>query len=211
MAGHGGFLILELEDHFNNDAVSFVSGLSDGGFNVWGNTFPGEELPPSLSVVEVGGVPFRFPPKEDGRLNSLVCRGQSLAVPPGRYDWVYVLAAGERRTEDWVYLHYASGATDPEWLRVSDFWPSPAHFGEVAAFRCHHMHYPRHVQVNMGPVMWRQRIAVPRHEELVAVSLPDNVAIHIFAATLARPPAGTAGRRVGCMGGGPGGGEPARQ
>lgn len=177
-------VLLDLAPLFNNDSISYASNLADGGFNVWDNSFPAEELPESLSVVRVGDIPFRFPPKEDGRLNTVVCCGQRLDVPTDRYDWLYVLGSAERRAEDAVFLHYAGGAVDPEWLRISDFWPgSGPRFGEVAAFRCAHMHYPRHVQPNVHPVIWRQRIPVTRSEPLAWVRLPDNVAIHLFAVT----------------------------
>jgi len=181
------WLPLDLAPLFNNDSISYASNLSDGSFNVWDNSFPAEELPASLSIVNVAGVPFRFPPKEDRQLNSVVCCGQQLAVPPNDYDWLYVLGAAERRTEDIVYLHYTSGAVDPEWLRISDFWPGAGpRFGEIAAFRCKHMHYPRHVQPGVEPVIWRQRIPVTREEPLASVHLPDNVAIHLFALTAVR-------------------------
>jgi hypothetical protein len=138
-------------------------------------------------MIEVGGIPFRFPSKEDGALNTVVCLGQRLDLPVGRYDWLYVLGAGERRAEDYAYLHYASGAVDPEWLRLSDFWPgAPARFGELEAFRCRHTHYPRHVQAGVEIVIWQQRIPVTRREPLAWVRLPDNVALNLFAVTAAR-------------------------
>ncbi len=180
-------LLIDLAPLFNNDSISYASNLGDGGFNVWDNSFPAEELPASLSVVSVGGIPFRFPPKEDGRLNTVVCCGQRLDLPPGSYDWLYVLVAAERRTEDSVFLHYADGAVDSEWLRISDFWPGAGpRFGEIVAFRCAHMHYPRHVQPRVEPVIWRQRIPVTREQPLAWVHLPDNVAIHLFAMTVIR-------------------------
>lgn len=188
----GAAVLVDLSPHFNNDGISYASNPADGSFNLWGSTYPAEELPPSLSTVDIDGVPFRFPPKEDGRLNNVLCAGQLVEVPPAVYDWLYLLAASERRTEDWVYLHYASGAVDPEWLRVSDWWPeAPARFGEVVAFRASVLHYPRHVQAGMRPTIWRQRVPVTRHEVLMTVRLPDNASMHIFAATLVPPPNGT--------------------
>lgn len=185
------FVLLDLSAHFNNDGISYAHNRTDGCFNVWGNTFPAETLPPSLSMVEIAGVPFRFPSKEDGQRNNLSCCGQMLEVPPDIYDWLYVLGASERRSEDWLHLHFASGRVEYEWLRLSDFWPqTPARFGEVEAFRCPYMYYPRHVQLNMQPVIWRQRVAIPRQEPLVRISLPDNIAMHLFAATLSRPVSG---------------------
>jgi hypothetical protein len=140
-------------------------------------------LPPAGSIVEVGGVLFEFP-VSDERGDNLRCGGQLIVLPPGRYDWLYLLAAAERRTEDLLYLHYTDGSVDQEWLRVSDFWPQTAdRFGALAAFRCSTMHYPRHVQPDVDPVIWRHRVPVPRHAELAAIRLPDNPAAHIFAIT----------------------------
>lgn len=176
--------MLDLSALFNNDGISYASNLRDGGFNVWNNTFPAEELPASHSVVKVKSIPFRMPPKEDGQLNNIVCQRQRVDLPPNQYDWIYILASAERRAADLVYMHYVSGGVDPEWLRVSDFWPEAgAHFGEIEAFRCAQMHFPRHVQPRVQPGIWLQRIPVPRQEPLDWIHLPDNFAIHIFAAT----------------------------
>lgn len=178
-------VVVYLADHFDNRGLSTVADKGDGGFNVWSNTFPAEELPEQGSEVVVGGARFRFPAKGSSGVDNLRCAGQLVRVPPGRYDWAYVLAAAERRSEDFVQLHYADGSVDPEWLRVSDFWPETAdRFGGLAAFRCEVMHYPRHVQRGMGPVIWRHRVPVPRATDLVAIRLPDNPAVHIFALTM---------------------------
>jgi hypothetical protein len=181
------WVLLDLEPLFNWDSISFANNLQDGAFNVWRNSFPAEELPASGSLIHVAGVPFRFPPKEDGRLNNIRCSGERLDVPPGRYDWIYVLAASERRAEDTVFLHFTTGAIEMEWLRVSDVWPcSPVRFGEVEAFRTRNTHYPRHVQPRVEASMWMQRIPVSRQEPLAWLRLPDNIAIHLFAATAAQ-------------------------
>jgi hypothetical protein len=122
-------------------------------------------------------------------VDNLRCRGQRIAIPPGRYDWVYALAAAERRTEDRVAVRYHDGTVRRGWLRVSDFWPETgARFGEVLAFRCASMHYPRHVQENMAPAIWRTRMALPDPGVVVGLDLPDNPALHIFALTLVAEP-----------------------
>lgn len=178
-------LPVDLGEHFDNRGITAADDLGGGAFNIWSNTFAAEELPEPGGLVEIGAVRFRFPaPRADGRDN-LRCAGQLIAVPPGRYDWIHLVAAAERRTEDVAHLHYADGAVDPEWLRVSDFWPqTPAWFGERPAALGTRLHYPRHVQHDMGPAIWRPRIPVPREEELTAVHLPDNPAIHVFALSL---------------------------
>jgi hypothetical protein len=82
-----------------------------------------------------------------------------LAIPRGRYDWVYLLARAERDVEAVVHLHYAGGV-DPELLLVPG---------------------------SDSPVL--VRVAVPRHDELRAIRLPENGAVEVLALTLAVAPA----------------------
>ena len=187
-AGPRRFGLVDLGPAFDNDAISTAANPGDGGLNVWGNSLPAEALPASRSLVHVHGIPFRFPPKEDGERNNVVCRGQLLRLPAARVDWLHLLAASERRAEDTAHLHYEGGAVDPEWLRVSDFWPAPARFGELLAFRCPVMHYPHHVQPGVEGQIWLTRVPVPRRCPLAALRLPVNVAIHVFALTLEEAP-----------------------
>jgi hypothetical protein len=172
---------------FNNTGIAASRWPTSGGFNIWANTFPAEDLPPTGGVVDVGGIPFRFPDAGPGGADNVRCRAQRVELAGGRYDWIYVLAAAERRAEDTVTLHYADGHTSRQWLRVSDFWPeTPARFGERLAFRCDTMLYPRHAQPNMAPAIWRCRVPVAEPEPLAALTLPDNPAIHLFALTALR-------------------------
>jgi hypothetical protein len=180
------FVPVELRPWFDNDAISTAANPGDGGFNVWGNSFAAEYLPESGARVTVDGVPFDFPDKADGQMNNVRCAGQLVGVPAGRYDWLYLLAASERRSEDTVAMHFAGGAVDFEPLRVSDFWAAPACFGESPAFVAEVMHYPHHVQQGVPATMWCQRVAVGRRAELTRVRFPRNLAIHVFAATLVR-------------------------
>jgi hypothetical protein len=174
---------VDLSSYFDNRGITRRDDLSGGAFNIWSNTFPAGELP-SGPVIISGGLRFRFPDSGPAGDN-LRCTGQLLEVPPGRYEWIYLLAAAERRTEDSVLLHFSDGSVDPEWLRVSDFWPeTPGRFGEQESLRCRSLHYPRHVQAPMGPAIWRERVPVPRESVLTAVRFPDNPAIHVFALTL---------------------------
>ena len=170
---------------FNNVGTTTRGRLGDGAFNIWSNTFPAEEFPPPGVVFRVGRIPFRLGPVGNGAPDNLRCAGQVITVPPGRYDWVYLLAAAERRTEDEAALHYRDGSVDPEWLRASDFWPqTSSRFGHRPAITCSVLHYPRHGQPGMRPTLWRSRMPVTREEDLIAIRMPDNPAVHVFAITL---------------------------
>lgn len=176
---------VDISGHRDNTGISTATATSVGAFNVWGNSFAAEYLPAGGSLVEVAGIPFCFPPVGDGPDN-VRCGGQFLELPTGRYDWVHVLGAAERRCEDTAELAFADGSVDAEALRLSDFWAAPAWFGEVKAFESPLMHYPHHVQRGVSAVMWAQRVPVTRRAELAGVRLPRNVAMHVFAVTLQR-------------------------
>lgn len=181
---------VDISGHRNNTAISAATETKAGAFNVWGNSFAAENLPAGESLVHVAGVPFRFPPVCDGPDN-VRCAGQFLTVPDGRYDWVHMLTAAERRCEDTVEVNFGDGSVDAEPLRVSDFWAAPAWFGEIKAFESPVMHYPHHVQRGVSAIMWAQRVPVTRRAGLAGVRLPRNAAVHVFAFTLQRAEVGT--------------------
>ncbi|MFC5663906.1 hypothetical protein ACFP3U_13040 [Kitasatospora misakiensis] len=177
------FRPVPLEAHANNRAVTPAHGTADGAFNVWRNSFPAEHLPEPGSAITVDEVPFRFPePTPAG--DNLRCAGQYLRLPAGRYDWIHLLAAGERRVEAEAALHFADGEVDFEAVRVSDFWAAPARFGEREAFRTPVMHYPQHVQPGVPACLWAQRVPVTRRAVLHGIRLPRHIALHVFALTL---------------------------
>ena len=177
------FLPVPIFGYFNNKAISSADDTGAAGFNVWGNTFPAGQLPAPGSRVDVAGIPFDFPaPTSAG--DNVRCDGQLVDLPPGRYDWLHMLTAAERRAEDTITLHFDDGDVDFETLRVSDFWAASATFGERQAFMTSQMHYPHHVQLGVSALMWSQRVPVTRCQPLTAIRLPRNVAIHVFALTL---------------------------
>lgn len=192
------FLPMPIGEHFNNWAISPAEDTSVGAFNVWGNSFPAGHLPAPGSRTSVSGIPFDFPSPTDAGDN-VRCAGQFIELPLGHYDWLHLLTAAERRTEDAITLHFDDGDVDFEAFRVSDFWAAPARFGERCAFMTTQMHYPHHVQSDLSALMWSQRVPVTRCQKLTAIRLPRNVAIHVFALTLQSAPLGEqeAGEEVG--------------
>ena len=60
------------------------------GFDGKGNALPAEMLP---SQIQFDGVEFQLAPAKTGTPNALVAKGQTIDLPAGRFDRVYVLAA----------------------------------------------------------------------------------------------------------------------
>jgi hypothetical protein len=183
-------LAVSLDEHLNNVGATSRRHTGSGAFNVWGNSFAAEHLP-GPGPVDVDGVSFDFPTVGTGEPDNVRCEGQLVEVSPDAYDWLYLLAAAERRAEDEFALHFEGGAVDFEALRISDFWASEAAFGERVAFESPVMHYPRHVQPRVSALLWIQRVPVTRRATLEAIRLPRNVAVHVFALTLRRSPEAT--------------------
>lgn len=169
---------VDLSGHTNSTAMTTLHTLDMGDLNVWGNSLPVGTLAPEGVMLE--GIPF-LPVRADGQsADNVRCEGQYVPLPEMTADWLHLLATSERRCEESVHLHYASGAVDPEWLRVSDFWPARAHFGERLAARAT-MHYPHHRQDNLSGQVWAVRVPVRRRETIAGLRLPDNPAVHVFA------------------------------
>lgn len=177
------FCLIGIDDLLNNRATTSVADLELGRLNAWGNSFPAEELPTPGTLVEVAGIPFMWAnARAEG--DNVRCEGQVIDIPPGQYDWIYLLAASERRSEDTLWAYYDDGYADPLRVGVSDFLDGTPVFGELPAFRTARMHYPHHVQQNLPTTMWLSRVGMPRRGTARALRLPRLVALHVFAVTL---------------------------
>ncbi|MGH6689157.1 MAG: hypothetical protein ACREF4_00530 [Gammaproteobacteria bacterium] len=180
------FACVDLTAFFNNDGISSAPNPADGAFNIRGNTFPAEELPPGGTLCAFHGIPFRFPPTDDGARNNVACVGQDITFPETRIAGFSVLGASDFRSEDDAHVRAPHGQTRRVHLGLSGFWPrSRASFGNRLALSCRRLHYPRHVQANMGPRLWIHSVAFAPVRS-GALSLPDNPALHLFALTLKR-------------------------
>ncbi len=61
-----------------------------GGFDAQGNALPAEMLP---STVSIDGVDFHLAPSGTGKADAVVAKGQTVTLPAGEFNTVYVLAA----------------------------------------------------------------------------------------------------------------------
>ncbi len=177
------FRLIDIDGLLNNRATTDVRDLGSGRLNAWGNSFPAAELPAPGSLIEVAGIPFTWA-NAHATGDNVRCEGQVVDIPPGRYDWIYLLAASERRSEDTIWAHYDDGHADPLRVGISDFLDGTPAFGELSAFRTSRMHYPHHVQEGLPTTMWLTRVGMPRHGVAHSLRLPRSVAMHVFALTL---------------------------
>ncbi|MGI5506785.1 glycosyl hydrolase family 95 catalytic domain-containing protein [Lentzea sp. CA-135723] len=182
----GSAVPVDLRGAFDNDGLSNEFTSRDGDFDGAGNTYPAAQLPQTGSVVD-DGVLFEFYNGDEASLNNVVCAGQSVAVPGGRYGKLHLLAAGDvGNVEATGALGYADGA-EPVPFRVTA-WQQRPQFGESEPVATTLMHTPS------GPVtrqvsIFHQVVAVDPARELSAVILPrtSGPRLHVFAITLEKP------------------------
>ena len=63
---------------------------SEGGFDGRGDALPAEMLP---AQIKFNDVEFQLAPARTGARNAVLAKGQTIDLPPGRYNRLYVLAA----------------------------------------------------------------------------------------------------------------------
>jgi alpha-mannosidase len=71
-------------------AASKVGTKSQGGFNAAGEALAAEMLPTEINYA---GIHFKLPAADTGKPDAVAAHGQSIALPAGKYNRVYVLAA----------------------------------------------------------------------------------------------------------------------
>jgi hypothetical protein len=186
------YRILNLTPFFNNDGISSDADRRDGNFNGAGATYPEEDLPVSRSLLECEGVVFRFPDKGNGLDNNIALEGQRIPVPQDVYDCLYLLGASDgANLEDAVRFIFADGGQEEAFLGLSGWGKRHSlRYGERVAVQCSGYHFPsRHVytdRVGVDYGIWMQRTPIRAVRPTVAIALPDNPGMHIFAMTLHR-------------------------
>ncbi|MFZ0816513.1 MAG: glycoside hydrolase family 38 C-terminal domain-containing protein, partial [Candidatus Sulfotelmatobacter sp.] len=79
--------------HYDLAAASNDGTKSDGGFDGEGNALPAEMLPTQLTF---NAVQFQLSPAKTGSPNAVVAKGQSIDLPAGHYNRIYILAASAK-------------------------------------------------------------------------------------------------------------------
>ena len=191
---------------YDLDAVSTQGNRADGGFDAEGRTYPAEQLPARLMGE---GVEFRFGPTADGQKNALACHGQTIDLPAGDFDHVYLLAAAdgdargqfkigdrgvEQTVQDWSGF---IGQWDnrlwkgpiPEQVFA---WPyewtglTPGYVkGDTVAWYASHRHHPKNGnEFYQYCYLFKYGFELPPGAR--TITLPDEPRIRVFAVSVAR-------------------------
>jgi alpha-mannosidase len=189
--------------NYNIDVISSDSNRVDG--MMADNYSYSAELVPDVVISE--GIQFKIGPKTDGRANALVCKGQEIKLPDGKYNRFYILAAADKDTQGL----FAIGTQEIElgiqnWTGFIGQWDNRVfneEFGEVnynghftlksitpgfikrdtIAWFGKHRHNKTGNEPYLFTYMFKYAIDVPVGAKTII--LPDNEMIKIFAMTAA--------------------------
>lgn len=182
---------------YDLDAMSATANLADGSFDGDGRTFPSELVPAEI-VSE--GIPFKLGPSTAQSKNAVVCRGQTVALPQGDYNRVYLLAAavygdtpgkftiGDQQIEQVIQ----------DWSGFIGQWDNRLWKGNVltglvpgfvkpatVAWYASHRHHPKkgdeHYQYCY---LYKHAFELPPGTK--TLTLPNNEKIRVFALTVAK-------------------------
>lgn len=195
---------------FDTDVISMDGNRSDGAMDNAGRTIPAEVWP---TVVSAGDVHFKLGPTDDGQVNAVSCRGQSVKLPdvPGNRLILLAAASGERDVDatfgvgdlsqelmiqSWTGFvgqwdvriwHEEPPEIFHSWEgRVTGFSPAYAKRAPIAWFATHR-HHPQ-----LGNEAYRFcyvfKYALERPTGAETLTLPDEPRIKIFSAAIVDEP-----------------------
>jgi len=184
---------------FDLDGVSLDTSRRDGDFDGQGNTLSGDLLPDTLVW---NGIPLVFGPTSPGIANVVGCRGQTVTLPRGKYDRLYLLASavggpakgtfslGTSTTNVWVQDYAMPIAQWNNRLATGEFTHdaasiAPAYINRApVAWAGTHRHTPEGKnEAYRFTYLYLVELSVP--PKAAALTLPDNGHIRVMAATLA--------------------------
>jgi hypothetical protein len=182
--GGDGWVMVDLTLDLNNGGFSSAEAKWRADFDGYGNSYSdrafGEERPVWV-VVDGVRVPFARPPVHVADDN-VTCGSQRIRCPPGNYNVLYAMgAATEGKQSGNIVLHYAGRDALAE-LAFSD-WCGRAGDDEVVV--CESPRHSTDEEVEDATCrVFARKIPLNGSRELLAISLPENAKLHVFAITL---------------------------
>ena len=177
---------------------------SNGGFDGKGNALPAEMLPAQITFNDVQ---FQLAPAKTGSPNAVVAKGQTIDLPAGHYNRVYILAAsaegdqkatfevGSKKVElniqdwggfigQWDDRQWSSGDTSSDnYGKMTGLTPAYIKRADLAWY-CSHHHNAAGENVAYGySYLFAYPIDLPAGTR--TITLPDNDKIRILAISVA--------------------------
>lgn len=180
---------------FNQDAISSDNNRADGNM-ANGLTLPAELVPAEITSEDIN---FKMGSTTDGAKNVVAAKGQTIALPAGDYNKLYILAAATKDTQgelkvgkqivqfgvqDWtgfVGQHYGRKLTENN-QKVTEITNAFSKRDNIAWYASH-CHSAKANEAYQYSYLYKYEINLPKGAK--SVTLPKNENIKIFAITVA--------------------------
>ncbi|MGH7950367.1 MAG: alpha-mannosidase [Limisphaerales bacterium] len=192
---------------YNLDAFSFRAAKTDGDFDGNGSTIPAGMIG---DTVTGEGIKFQIGPRANGQQNAVQCEGQTIALPAGQFNELYLLAAAVGGDADGDFS--VDGSSTPlhvqNWTGYIGRWDNRVFEGDVPALTysvnnpllridagfikrdplawfCSHRNLPDGV-VAIYSYSYLFKYRIPISAGATTLTLPDNPRIRVIAASVAQ-------------------------
>jgi alpha-mannosidase len=190
--------------HYDLATTSNKGDRSEGGFDGKGNTLPAETLPAEIVFDDV---PFQLAPAKTGTPNAVVAKGQTIELPRGHYNRVYLLAAssdgdqkatfeiGVKKTEleieswagfvgQWYDRQWSSKDTShDDYGDMTGLSPAYIKRADVAWYCSHHHNAAGENVPYSYSYLFGYGIDIPTGAK--SIKLPDNSKVRVLAISVA--------------------------
>jgi hypothetical protein len=148
------YVFADLSKYYNADVIAADDSAADGDAGrkrvILGSSLPADVLERNVTTraypcgYKLNGHQdwsssptrawFALPPKEDGAQNAVICRGQDVAVLPGNYSAIHIVAASLDGPQKATFrMDYGAEGSDDADMQISPL-DGIAQFGEHVAF-----------------------------------------------------------------------------
>jgi alpha-mannosidase len=192
---------------YNLDIFSFNDAMSDGHCDDEGRTIPAEMID---DTVVAEGIKFQIGPRANGRQNAVSCDGQTIRLPGGKFNAIYLLAMAVQGDADGVFKvdDHATPLHIQDWSGFIGQWDNRVFQGEVPeltfsitnplvridpgfikrdplAWFCSHRHTQAGAdQVYSYSYLFKYRLDAPAGAK--TLTLPKNPRIRVVAVSMVR-------------------------
>jgi alpha-mannosidase len=173
------------------------------GFDGKGNSLPAEMLPSELTIDDVK---FQLAPAKSGVRNAVVAKGQTITLPAGQFNRVYILAAsadgdqstnfqvGEKQVRlnienwsgfigQWDDREWSKSGADDDYGEMMGLKPGYIKRADLAWYCSHHHNAAGQNVAYQYSYLFAYSIDVPPAAK--SIKLPDNENIRILAISVA--------------------------
>ncbi len=194
---------------FNQDVFSYNTNRKDGACDKGGRTIPAEMIG---DQIVADGIHFKIGPRADGEMNALRCEGQTVRLPAGDFNRMYLLALAVHgdATGEFVVDGQGNTLSIPDWSGYLGRWDTRVFEGHVReltysvnnklariepayikraplAWFCSHRHNPvgdsGHDEEYTYSYLFKFGVEIPSGAK--TLKLPDNPRIRVLAISLA--------------------------